>query len=176
MNWPSTNGQGSRPTTRWSAETATTSTTWTLTGRARGHARCTPQRWPAARPPASTATRASPTSCLICTAYRVGSEGSSRFRRDIPNWHYCCLGLMPNRFPSASIALVSPFPGEFLSLVWPREGTKEKATPTFGPAYGRVPSLRCRSGAGIHGTSLSRYASRGHPGRSSPAQHLHSAF
>ncbi len=62
-SWPSTNGRGSRPTIRWNAATATTSSSWTSPGRACARGRCTPPPWPAAKPPASTATRGSPTTC-----------------------------------------------------------------------------------------------------------------
>lgn len=52
-----------KPTIRWNAATATTSSSWTSPGRACARGRCTPPPWPAAKPPASTATRGSPTTC-----------------------------------------------------------------------------------------------------------------
>ena len=65
-----------------------------------------------------------------------------------------CFGLMPSRFLSALTALVSPFPGEFLSLVWPRERNQREGHPDIrvalcatsltpvplrGPAYKVLP-------------------------------------
>ena len=63
VSWPSTNGRDSKPTTRSSAATVTTSATWTSLAKENGHRSSIPPPWPAARQPVSTATRASHTSC-----------------------------------------------------------------------------------------------------------------
>ena len=62
-NWRCTNGRASRPMNSWNAATATAPNRWTLQNSRRAprwriSASCSP-----ARRPASTATRASPTSC-----------------------------------------------------------------------------------------------------------------
>ena len=96
-SWPSTNGHGSRRTTRWSAATVTISTTWTLPGRASAQRSSTPPPWPAARRPASTATKASPTNCRTCegaglvtgrSAQKPGSGQVFHIRRSsvTPRW------------------------------------------------------------------------------------------
>lgn len=64
VNWPSTNGPDSRPTTRENAAIVTTSNSWTSPGKASAPRACTRPHWPMARQPASIATRALLISCL----------------------------------------------------------------------------------------------------------------
>jgi hypothetical protein len=62
-SWRCTNGRASRPTTRSSAATATAPSRWTSPGSRRAQPTRTSASCSPPRRPASTATRASPTSC-----------------------------------------------------------------------------------------------------------------
>ena len=71
--------------------------------------------------------------------------------------------------PSGLMVLVSPTRATHFSLFAQRKVSKRKRPPTSGSGlWPDFPPSGAASGTGIHGTSLSRYASRGHPGRSSP--------
>ncbi len=88
----------------------------------------------------------------------------------------CFLGVLPSSLPRRLMVLVSPLPGEFLSLVWPRERNQREGHPDIRPRLwrGSLPPVPLRGPAytGLPCPVMPLAAIRA---ARPPARHLHSA-